>query len=149
MINPPIFHLAFPIGNIPQTKEFYVVGLGCTVGRVTDRSIILGLYGHQLVGHITTPLPQPQVGIYPRHFGLIFPELQQWEEIHHRAVAQQLTFRQLAKQRFAGEITDHYSFFLTDPFGNLLEFKHYVHTEAILGATDFDRIGDTPDSESL
>jgi uncharacterized protein len=139
----PIFHLAFPIGNIPQTEEFYVTGLGCVVGRVTDRSIILGIHGHQLVGHVTTPLPAPQKGIYPRHFGLIFPELQQWEALHQQATAHQLTFHQRPKRRFEGEITDHYSFFLADPFGNLLEFKYYVYPEAIFGAREFDRIGDS------
>ena len=65
-----IFHLAFPIENIPDTKKFYVDGLGCTVGREANNSIILNLYGHQLVAHlIDKPLPR-QAGIYPRHFAL-------------------------------------------------------------------------------
>jgi uncharacterized protein len=138
-----IFHLAFPVGNIIQTKEFYVEGLGCVLGRETDRSIILNLGGHQLVGHLTQPLPPVQPGIYPRHFGLIYPLLKDWEALEQRAIDRGLAFHQRSKRRFAGEITDHYSFFLVDPFGNLLEFKHYVHSEAIFGAREFDRIGDT------
>jgi uncharacterized protein len=137
-----MFHLAFPIGNITQTKEFYVDGLGCGLGRETDRSIILNLGGHQLVGHVTQPLPSVQQGIYPRHFGLIFAQLADWQDLQQRAANRHLPFRQTAKRRFEGDITDHYSFFLADPFGNLLEFKHYVHPEAIFGARDFDRIGD-------
>jgi uncharacterized protein len=136
------FHLAFPIGDLAQAKEFYVAGLGCTLGRETKGALILGLGGHQLVGHLTQPLPPPQPGIYPRHFGLIFAQFEAWERLYHRAIEHRLPIRQPAKRRFAGEVTDHYSFFVADPFGNLLEFKHYVYPEAILGAQQFDRIGD-------
>jgi uncharacterized protein len=142
MFNQPIFHLAFPIANIPQTKEFYGQGLGCTVGRETRNSIILNLYGHQLVGHISDSPITPQQGIYPRHFGIIFPSLENWQVLAERAQHHQLKFLQSAKRRFPGEITEHYTFFLADPFGNFLEFKHYVHSEAVFGARDFKLVGD-------
>jgi uncharacterized protein len=138
----PIFHLAFPIATISQAKEFYVQGLGCTLGRETKNSIILGLYGHQLVGHITDIPLTTQRGIYPRHFGIVFPHLDMWQELEQRATAQQLIYRQPAKQRFRDEVTEHYAFFLEDPFYNLLEFKYYVQPEAVLGAQNFDLIGD-------
>ena len=136
-----IFHLAFPIENIPDTKKFYVDGLGCTVGRQTANSIILNLYGHQLVAHITEKLP-PQTGIYPRHFGIVFPTLADWQALLDRSTAQQLNFYQSAKHRFSGAITEHRTFFLTDPFANLLEFKYYTHSEAIFGASEFSQVGD-------
>jgi uncharacterized protein len=137
-----IFHLAFPIENIPATKKFYVDGLGCTVGRETTNSIILNLYGHQLVAHLV-PEPLPlQVGIYPRHFGIVFPVLADWQLLLDRSIAQQLKFYQSAKLRFPGAITEHRTFFLVDPFANLLEFKHYAQREAIFGASDFGQIGD-------
>ena len=136
-----IFHLAFPIENIPDTKKFYVDGLGCKVGRQTANSIILNLYGHQLVAHITEKLP-PQTGIYPRHFGIVFPTLADWQALLDRSTAQQLNFYQSAKHRFSGAITEHRTFFLTDPFANLLEFKYYTHSEAIFGASEFSQVGD-------
>jgi uncharacterized protein len=137
-----IFHLAFPIENIPATKKFYVDGLGCTIGRETANSIILNLYGHQLVAHlVAAPLP-PQAGIYPRHFGIVFPTLADWQSLLDRSLAQDLKFYQSAKQRFPGAITEHHTFFLVDPFANLLEFKHYIHREAIFGASGFGQIGD-------
>ncbi len=117
-------------------------GLGCTLGRETTSSIILGLYGHQLVGHITDVPLTVQRGIYPRHFGIVFPDLKMWQELEQRAHQQQLTFYQPAKQRFGSEVTAHYAFFLADPFCNLLEFKYYEHPTAILGAQDFELIGD-------
>ena len=136
-----IFHLAFPIENIPDTKKFYVDGLGCTVGRQTANSMILNLYGHQLVAHVTEKL-QPQTGIYPRHFGIVFPTLADWQALLDRSTAQNLNFYQSAKHRFSGAITEHRTFFLTDPFANLLEFKYYTHSEAIFGASEFSQVGD-------
>ena len=139
----PIFHLAFPIENIPDTKKFYVDGLGCTVGREATNSIILNLYGHQLVAHIAEPTPPAQTGIYPRHFGIVFPTLADWQTLLDRSISQQLKFYQSAKHRFSGQITEHRTFFLVDPFANLLEFKYYTHSEAIFGAADITQIGDS------
>jgi uncharacterized protein len=137
-----IFHLAFPIENIPDTKKFYVDGLGCTVGREATNSIILNLYGHQLVAHVSEKLLPVQAGIYPRHFGIVFPTLDDWQALLDRSTLNQLKFYQSAKHRFSGAITEHRTFFLVDPFGNLLEFKYYTHSEAIFGATDNNQIGD-------
>lgn len=137
-----IFHLAFPIENIPDTKKFYVDGLGCTVGREATSSIILNLYGHQLVAHISQQLLPAQAGIYPRHFGIVFLTLADWQALLDRSTLHQLEFYQSAKHRFPGAITEHRTFFLVDPFANLLEFKYYTHSEAIFGATDSHQIGD-------
>ncbi len=83
-----------------------------------------------------------QRGIYPRHFGIVFSHLDMWQKLDQRATTQQLSYHQPAKQRFLGKITEHYTFFLEDPFHNLLEFKYYVQPVAILGAQNFDLIGD-------
>ena len=71
-MNPVIFHLAFPVTDIEQTIAFYVDGLGCKMGRESRHALILNLYGHQLVAHVTKEPLIPQKGIYPRHFGLVF-----------------------------------------------------------------------------
>ncbi|MBW4485105.1 MAG: glyoxalase [Tildeniella torsiva UHER 1998/13D] len=136
-----LFHLAFPVADIPTTKEFYVAGLGCEPGRETANSLILNLYGHQLVAHATTELA-PQKGIYPRHFGLVFLSETAWEALLHRANDQQLTFYQGEKRRFAETTLEHRTFFLQDPFFNLLEFKYYCHPSAIFGEVDQNRVGD-------
>ncbi len=141
-MNEFIFHLAFPAENISDTKKFYIDGLGCTMGRETHSSIILDLYGHQLVAHLTKEKLPLQTGIYPRHFGMIFTNLTDWQSLLDRAIDRQLNFYQSAKHRFPGEITEHRTFFLADPIANLLEFKHYTHSEAIFGARDFTQIGD-------
>lgn len=137
-----LFHLAFPVANISTTKEFYVDGLGCEPGRETPNSLILNLYGHQLVAHTTTDLV-PQKGIYPRHFGLVFLAETDWETLLHRAQEKTLTFHQGEKRRFPGTTLEHRTFFLQDPFYNLLEFKYYCHPSAIFGEVDQKQVGDT------
>ncbi len=139
-----LFHLAFPVTNIPQTKQFYVTGLGCEVGRETNDSIILNLYGHQIVAHIVQELAAPQTSIYPRHFGLVFTQEVDWEAILARAQTNSLPFYQQPKHRFPDSPLEHRTFFLQDPFGNFLEFKFYRHASAIFGEREYEQIGDRP-----
>jgi hypothetical protein len=138
-----IFHLAFPISDIAQTKAFYVDGLGCIPGRETHYALILNLYGHQLVAHVTKEPLVPQQGIYPRHFGLVFPSQAAWENLLKRSLQQQLKFREAPKQRFVDSPLEHYTFFLEDPFYNLMEFKYYRHSEAVFGNYNNAPIGDS------
>ena len=143
-MNQTLFHLAFPITDIAETKAFYVDGLGCVAGRETHHALILNLYGHQLVAHITKEPLTPQRGIYPRHFGLIFTSVADWESLLERAQQRQLLFREEPKHRFPGSPLEHRTFFLEDPFYNLMEFKYYRHSEAIFGRYEHAQIGDSP-----
>jgi uncharacterized protein len=140
-----LFHLAFPVTDIAKTKVYYADKLGCAVGRESDRSVILNLYGHQLVAHVTpTPL-EPQKGIYPRHFGLVFEAEADWEALLERAESQFLKFYTPPKLRFEGLQLEHRTFFLEDPFANLLEFKFYRHPSAIFGDHEFAQVGEGSD----
>lgn len=139
----PRFHLSIPARDLTATERWYVDGLGCRAGRRSDHAVILSLGGHQLVAQLQRSEPDPpQAGIYPRHFGLVFPALSQWEALRMRAVTAGLRFGVEPKCRFAGEVLEHRTFFLIDPAGNWLEFKHYVHPEAILGCSDREVVGD-------
>jgi extradiol dioxygenase family protein len=138
-----IFHLAFPVTDIEQAKAYYAHGLGCEIGRENAKSVILNLYGHQLVAHLTHDAVTPQKGIYPRHFGLVFTNESDWEQLCDRVQQKGLTFYQSPKRRFDGSLLEHRTFFLEDPFHNLMEFKYYAHPEAIFGAADYAQIGDT------
>ena len=137
-----IFHLAFPIADVAQAKAYYVDGLGCEVGRENAGSVILNLYGHQLVAHLTHEPIAVQSGIYPSHFGLIFTAEADWDDLLARAKNRGLQFYQQPKYRFTGLPLEHRTFFLVDPFGNLMEFKYYAHSSAIFGEVEFTQIGD-------
>ncbi|MCC6141676.1 MAG: VOC family protein [Nitrospira sp.] len=137
-----LFHLAFPVHDLAATKYFYVEGLGCTLGRESSSAITLGLAGNQLVGHRESDEVPVQRGIYPRHFGLVFLDRSDWESLAERACCQGLRFYQQPRVRFSGTRIEHRTFFLEDPSGNLLEFKHYTHESAIFGERDLSTVGD-------
>lgn len=141
-MNQVLFHLAFPVNDIAKTKDFYANGLGCEVGRESPNSIILNLYGNQIVAHVAQASLEPQKGIYPRHFGLIFALESDWEALLKRAEENNLKFYQQPKRRFTNSTLEHRTFFLEDPFHNLLEFKFYCHSEAIFGCSDYQEVGD-------
>lgn len=143
MSNIAIFHLAIPITSILLAKQFYEEGLGCKVGRANKSAVIFDFYGTQLVGHMTQQVLTKQNGIYPRHLGLILPTKLDWQKICDRAVKKALNFEQQPKLRFAQKSVEHYSFFLEDPFHNLVEFKYYSYPEVIFGAQKSNLIGDT------
>jgi len=136
-----LFHLAFPVIDFAETKRFYVTGLGGRLGRESAHAMVLRLGGHQLVAHLSDT-PSSQRGIYPRHFGLIFRTRQAWQAMADRARVRQLPFYQAPRVRFPGTRLEHATFFLSDPSGNLLEFKHYKYRSAIFGEKSATEIGD-------
>ena len=137
-----LFHLAFPIRDLDETVRFYVEGLGCKLGRRSSHAMTLELAGHQLVAHLTQD-PIEQKGIYPRHFGLVFKSEGAWQDLAERAKEKRLVFYQEKRVRFPGMPVEHLTFFLQDPSGNLLEFKHYRNDSAIFGEGHIDQVGDT------
>lgn len=138
---PVLFHLAFPVANIPTTKAYYVDGLGCEAGRESPNSVILNLYNHQIVAHTTDELV-PQKGIYPRHFGLVFLAETDFDALLNRAMDKGLQLYQQPKHRFPGSPLEHRTFFLEDPFYNLLEFKYYRNPQAIFGEVAHAQVGE-------
>lgn len=140
---PALFHLAFPVHDLAAAKRFYIEGLGCYLGRESSTAAMLGLAGHQIVAHLCPEEIHRQKGIYPRHFGLILTQEEEWQALADRAQANHLTFYQQPRRRFAGTRIEHRTFFLEDPSGNLLEFKYYVHESAIFGEQDYASVGES------
>lgn len=142
-----LFHLAIPITDTETAKAFYAEALGSKVGRENKRAVIFDFYGHQVVGHVTKEPLDPQKTLYPRHFGITFLDEQDWQATLERAETHQLNFRDRPRLRFQGKLTEHRTFFLEDPFHNLLEFKWYCHPEAIFGGLEMRKVGDRPEDE--
>jgi extradiol dioxygenase family protein len=141
-MNTTIFHLSFPVRDIASTKEFYVLGLGCKIGRQSAVAMMLDFHGNQLVAHVTDKPGPPQLNIYPRHFGLVFEREEEWNAWRDRAQKKRLEFFREPHRRFAGTPLEHLSFFLKDPSDNILEFKFYLNANAIFGEQTFSQIGD-------
>ena len=137
------FHLSIPSADLAATERWYVDGLGCEAGRRSEQALILNLGGHQLVAQLTPSHQEPrQRGIYPRHFGLVFDCLANWQAHHDRARRAGLRFGVEPKLRYSGDVLEHYTFFLIDPDHHWLEFKHYSHPEALFGCRDRQSVGD-------
>lgn len=137
------FHLSIPAHQLDRSCEWYVRVLGCQPGRRSTVAAILDLGGHQLVlQQCSGEAEPPQPGIYPRHFGLICATLEDWRRLRERIEALGEPFRVAPKCRFRDEPLEHWTFFLQDPSGNWLEFKHYRRPEAILGCHHRSEVGD-------
>ena len=142
-MSQPRFHLSIPSSDLSATERWYVDGLGCRRGRRSEQALILDLGGHQLVAQLTARSAEPpQLGIYPRHFGLVFEELTAWQALRERARRAGLRFGVEAKCRYRSEALEHHTFFLIDPDHNWLEFKQYREPSAVLGCSHLALVGD-------
>jgi extradiol dioxygenase family protein len=136
------FHLSIPAPDLDVSVRWYVQVLGCRTGRRSPLAAILDLHGHQLVLQQSPALEPLQQGIYPRHFGVIFNTIEPWQCLRDQITAAAEPFAVPPKCRFRGELLEHWTFFLKDPGGNWLEFKHYSQPEAVLQCTEIAAVGD-------
>ena len=128
----PLFHLAFPVKDIPEARRFYGELLGCAEGRSADNWVDFDFYGHQVVAHLapeecghkaTSAVDDHQVPV--RHFGAILP-MPEWEALAARLKAAGVSFVIEPYVRFKGEVGEQATMFFLDPSGNALEFKSFA-----------------------
>ncbi|WP_143959209.1 VOC family protein [Litoribacter populi] len=131
------FHLAFPIRDIEETREFYQNLLGCEIGRSTDKWIDFNFFGHQLSAHVKPEeLQQAKSNevdgknVPVRHFGAIL-EWEAWQELADKLKAYGIDFIIEPYIRFEGEVGEQATMFFLDPSGNALEFKAFQDREQI------------------
>ena len=127
----PPFHLAFPVLDIEATRAFYGGLLGCTVGREDTRWIDFDFFGHQLSAHLVdmplAPEPTNQVdgkAVPVRHFGAVL-DWNDWQVLAQRLRDAGIVFLIDPHMRFAGQVGEQATLFITDPSGNGLEFKAF------------------------
>lgn len=125
------FHLAFPVDDLEQTRQFYMDILGCSLGRESESWIDFNLYGHQIVAHLSKNQPKKTNGNYvdgdripPRHFGVVLP-WPEWEKLSTKIRNKGLPFLIEPKIRFRDKVGEQATFFIQDPSGNALEFKSF------------------------
>jgi extradiol dioxygenase family protein len=120
-----VFHLAIPVHDLDEAQHFYVTQLGCKLARRYPDRITVDFFGDQVVCHLTEGEPTTPESLYPRHFGVTFREMADFEALQECAVARKIPFYREVSTRFEGMVEEHRTFVLRDPSGNLLEFKHY------------------------
>ena len=127
----PRFHLAIGVDNLDAARGFYGGVLGCSMGRSSPKWIDWNLYGHQVVTHLVgraidraynsvdahdVPVP---------HFGLILT-VQEFHSLAGRLRDHAVEFVVEPYVRFAGEVGEQWTMFITDPAGNAIECKAFA-----------------------
>lgn len=129
----PPFHLAFPVRDVEEAREFYVKTLGCAEGRSSDTWVDLDLFGHQIVAHYKPPGPNTDAehsnpvdghDVPVPHFGVVL-EWQVWQDLAERLKSAKTKFVIEPYVRFAGQVGEQATMFFLDPSGNALEFKAF------------------------
>ena len=144
LVSHPRFHLAFPVVDLDQTRDFYGRILGCPTGRESERWIDFDFFGHQLVAHLVSPRDHPtqvtnQVdnhGVPASHFGVIL-EWRQFDQMVERLKNHRVKFVIEPYLRFEGRKGEQATLFVRDPSNNYLEFKAFRNIEALF-AKDLD-----------
>ena len=127
-----LFHLAFPVRDLDEARDFYAFVLECPEGRSSENWIDFNLFGHQIVAH----LAPENVGIQHKnevdadhvpvpHFGIILP-MDDWQKFAEKLKSKGVNFIIEPKIRFKGEVGEQATMFFLDPSGNALEFKAFA-----------------------
>jgi hypothetical protein len=129
----PPFHLAVPVGDIGEARQFYGETLGLPCGRSAERWVDWNLEGHQLVTHQVDGYSGPVAGtnsvdghdVPVPHFGLVL-SVEQFQVMAGRLTEAGTDFVIPPHVRFPGEPGEQWTMFFLDPSGNALEFKAFA-----------------------
>ena len=133
------FHVAVPIYDLNEAKEFYLNCFNCEVGRTSDQWIDLNLYGHQFVLHLR---PKPETAdkhhfnevdgkaVPVPHYGVVL-YWNDWQELADRLKTMEIRFIIDPYIRFEGEVGEQATMFFLDPSGNALEFKAFKNIDQL------------------
>jgi uncharacterized protein len=127
----PRFHLAFPVRDLGEARDFYGELLGCPEGRSATDWVDFDFHGHQIVAHLsasnesgaTSAVDGEAVPV--RHFGLIL-DVADWRALADRLTAAGAKFLIPPTVRFKGQVGEQATMFVLDPSGNALEFKAFA-----------------------
>ena len=130
------FHIAFPVRDIDEARQFYGRTLGLPEGRSADTWIDFDLFGHQIVAHYkpstsdalessTHHNPVDGHDVPVPHFGVILT-MDDWKTFRDRLITAGIQFKIEPYIRFEGEAGEQATMFFLDPSGNALEFKAFA-----------------------
>ena len=137
-----VFHLAYPVRDKENTREFYRDILGCTQGREADTWIDFDFFGHQVSFHVkpeafdkgTEPTNIVDGKDVPvRHFGAVLA-WDNWHALSDKLTARGTDFIIEPYIRFKGEVGEQATMFFLDPSGNALEFKSFKDPSQIFAS---------------
>jgi extradiol dioxygenase family protein len=126
------FHLAIPVADLEQARQFYGELLGCPEGRSDSQWVDFDFFGHQLVAHLDPARERRPPHFNPvdghdvpvPHFGVVL-DWDDWQRLAARLQAAGFPFAIAPGIRFAGLVGEQATMFFYDPAGNALEFKAF------------------------
>lgn len=130
-----LFHLAFNVRDLDETRAFYAGLLGCIEGRSTDTWVDFNFFGHQLSCHLGPPFassPTGKVGDHDvpmPHFGAVLA-MSDWHVLADKLNAAGVDFILAPQVRFEGRPGEQSTMFFTDPAGNPIEIKGMADLDA-------------------
>jgi len=135
------FHVAVPVHDLAAARAFYRGVLGCAEGRSAERWVDFDLFGHQFVCHLSTVVTDPaQVAgainkvdgqdVPVPHYGVVM-SMPDWEKLIARLQQHGVRFMIEPSVRFRGEPGEQATAFVSDPSGNVLEFKAFQDLEQL------------------
>lgn len=138
------FHLAVPVRDIEEAREFYGKKLGFDEGRSSTEWIDFNMFGHQFVVHLNPALGKEgkiqniyngvdEHAVPVPHFGIVM-QFEDWQEFAKKARLFVSEFIIEPYVRFEGEVGEQGTMFFCDPSGNALEFKGFRDIEKELFA---------------
>jgi uncharacterized protein len=130
----PILHLAFPVRDLEESRQFYVDLLGCKLGRVDEHWIDIWFFGMQVTLHQRPDqvIDRQHQGV--RHFGVALGR-DELERLATRIVATPSISHTPLVTDHAGTSKEQTKMLVYDPSGNAIELKSYVDSQQALAAT--------------
>ncbi|QDL91156.1 dioxygenase [Paroceanicella profunda] len=134
-----LFHLAYHVTDLDETRRFYGEVLGCKEGRSTDTWVDFDFFGHQISLHKGTPFETTNTGkvgdhmVPMPHLGVILP-LEDWLALADRLTAHGLAFEIPPVIRFEGEPGEQRTMFFRDPCGNPIEVKGFKDFDGVFAS---------------
>jgi len=133
----PPFHLAIPVDDLTQAREFYGKLLGCAEGRSSQDWVDFNFFGHQLVAHAVperiSATNQSLVDghrVPVNHFGVVL-SMNVWKELAERLEKECVEFLLKPQIRFRGQAGEQATMFFCDPSGNAIEVKAFAQIESL------------------
>lgn len=137
MLTP--FHVAVPVRDIEEARDFYGNKMGLPEGRSDKNWIDFNMFGHQFVTHydsgigksgqvkrISNPVDGHSVPV--PHYGVVM-NIDDWQILAERVSTFVESFVIEPYIRFKGQAGEQRTMFFLDPSGNALEFKAFKNID--------------------
>ncbi|MEM1001092.1 MAG: VOC family protein [Bacteroidota bacterium] len=125
------FHLAIPVHNLSECRDFYTNTLNLEEGRSSDHWVDYNFFGHQLVIHYKPKATEDDhtnlvdgKDVPVPHFGVVL-EWEVFSEFAELLKSKDIKFIIEPYIRFEGQVGEQATMFFKDPAGNALEFKAF------------------------